>query len=60
MVEIGIKRRCDELVSVGEQMKGVRQDTREAIHGGELRFLERRRRTKMEKTEFNQFKQAGI
>lgn len=54
----GIKRRCDDLVSVGEQLKGVRQDTRQAIEGRELSFLERRRRNNREATEFNQFKQA--
>lgn len=58
MLENGIKRRCDDLVSVGEQLKGVRQDTRQAIEGGELRFLERRRRNNREATEFNQFKQV--
>ncbi|CAN0336957.1 unnamed protein product, partial [Ectocarpus sp. 12 AP-2014] len=26
VLEGGIKRRCDDLVSVGEQLKGVRQD----------------------------------
>lgn len=58
VLEVGIKRRCDELVSLGEQMKGVRQDTREAVSGGELRYMERRRRKKHETAEFNQFKQA--
>ncbi|CAM9672351.1 unnamed protein product, partial [Ectocarpus fasciculatus] len=58
VLEGGIKRRCDDLVSVGEQLKGVRQDTREAIEGGELRFFERRRRNNNEAKEFNQFKQA--
>lgn len=58
VLENGIKRRCDDLVSVGEQLKGVRQDTRQAIDGGELRFLERRRRNKTEASEFNQFKQV--
>ncbi|CBJ30937.1 conserved unknown protein [Ectocarpus siliculosus] len=58
VLEGGIKRRCDDLVSVGEQLKGVRQDTREAIEGGQLRFLERRRRNNNEAKEFNQFKQA--
>lgn len=60
MLEGGIKRRCDDLVSVGEQLKGVRQDTREAIEGGQLRFFERRRRNNNEAKEFNQFKQARI
>ena len=59
MIENGIKRRTDDLVSVGEQIKGVRQDTREAISGGELRFMERRRRNNREAAEFNQFKQAS-
>lgn len=58
MVEIGIKRRCDELLSVGDKIKDVRQDTRQAIEGGELRFFERRRRTNLESAEFKQFKQA--
>eukprot|EP00752_Nemacystus_decipiens_P006149 g5547.t1 len=58
VLENGIKRRCDDLVSVGEQLKGVRNDTRLAIEGGELRFFERRRRNNREATEFNQFKQA--
>ncbi|CAM9476919.1 unnamed protein product [Ectocarpus sp. 13 AM-2016] len=60
VLEGGIKRRCDDLVSVGEQLKGVRQDTREAIEGGQLRFFERRRRNNNEAKEFNQFKQARI
>lgn len=58
MLEMNIKRRCDDLVSVGEQIKGVRQDTREAIDSGELRFFERRRRNNREASEFNQFKQV--
>eukprot|EP00904_Undaria_pinnatifida_P004534 jgi/Undpi1/14081/HiC_scaffold_9.g03732.m1 len=59
VLENGIKRRSDDLVSVGEQIKGARQDTRDAISGGELRFMERRRRNNREATEFNQFKQAS-
>lgn len=58
LLQGGIKRRCSDLVFVGEQLKGVRQDTRQLIDGGELRFMERRRRTNMEAKEFNQFKQA--
>lgn len=58
VLQVGIKRTCDDLISVGEQLKGVRQDTREAVQGGELRFLEKRRRNNMEAAEFNQFKQV--
>lgn len=57
-LEMGIQRRSDDLLSVGDQMKGVRQETRSLIEGGELKFLERRRRTKREADEFNRFKQA--
>lgn len=58
MVEMSIKRRCDDLLSVGEKIKDVRQDTRQAVEGGELRFFERRRRNNLESAEFKQFKQV--
>lgn len=58
-LEMGIQRRADDLLSVGDQMKGVRQETRNLIEEGSLKFFERRRRNKLEAAEFNQFKQAS-
>ncbi|CAM9758325.1 unnamed protein product [Scytosiphon promiscuus] len=46
LLQGGIKRRCNDLVSVGEQLKGLRQETRQLMEGGGLRFMERRRQKK--------------
>lgn len=57
-LEMGIQRRCNDLLAVGDQLKGVREATRHAIDEGELKFLEKRRRVAQESSEFNQFKQV--
>lgn len=59
-LQMGIQRRCNDLLSVADQMKGVRADTRHALEGGNLKFFEKRRRIQQEASEFNQLKQARV
>lgn len=59
-LELGIQRRCDDLISVGEDLKGIRAGTREAIQAGRLKLRERWRRNTREASEFNQFKQVVL